>query len=79
MLNFWKKAIKMPSNLFWNCEGNIFLLIITENKTMPINRVSVFSLIHHLETQIWWVLNFNLKAGSKDSRAFDRGLMGPKK
>ena len=25
---------------------------------MPINRVSVFSLIHHLETQIWWVLNF---------------------
>ena len=27
-----KKAIKMPSNLFWNCEGNIFLLIITEKK-----------------------------------------------
>ena len=57
MLNFWKKAIKMPFNLFWNCEGNIFLLIITK-KTMPINRVSVFSLIHHLETQIWWVPNF---------------------
>ena len=52
-----KKAIKMPSNLFWNCEGNIFLLIITE-KTMPINRVSVFPLLHHLVTQIWWVLNF---------------------
>ena len=47
----------MPSNLFWNCEGNIFLLIITE-KAMPINRVSVFSLIHHLKTQIWWVPNF---------------------
>ena len=24
MQNFRKKAIKMPSNLFWNCEGNIF-------------------------------------------------------
>ena len=21
-----KKAIKMPSNLFWNCEGNIFFV-----------------------------------------------------
>ena len=27
---FGKKAIKMPSNLFWNCEGIIFLLIIIE-------------------------------------------------
>ena len=25
-----KKAIKTPFNLFWNCEGNIFLLIITK-------------------------------------------------
>ena len=32
--------------------------IITEKKTLPIYRVSVFSLIHHLETQILWVLRF---------------------
>ena len=54
---FGKKAIKMPSKFFGIVKATFFLLIITE-KTMPINRVSVFSLIHHLVTQIWWVPNF---------------------
>ena len=57
MEKFQKKAIKTASNLFWNIEGSIFLLIKLKT-SMPINRVSVFSLIHHLETQIWWVPKF---------------------
>ena len=39
-------------------EKATFSLILT-GKIMPINRVAVFSLIHHLGTQIWWVPNFN--------------------
>ena len=43
---------------FRNVKATFFLLIITEKKTVSINSVSVFSLIHHLGTQIWWVPNF---------------------
>ena len=55
---------------------------------MPINRMSVFPLIHHLETSNLVGSEFQrnkggpcntLKTGSKDSGAFDRGLMSPKK
>ena len=46
-----KKQSKCLLICFGIVKATFFLLIITE-KTMPINRVSVFSLIHHLATQI---------------------------
>ena len=42
---------------FRNVKASFLLLIITE-KTVSINRVSIFSLIHHLATPIWLVPNF---------------------
>ena len=53
-----KKQSKCLLICFGIVKATFFLLIITEKKTMSINRVSVFSLIHHLATQIWWVPNF---------------------
>ena len=51
------KQLKCFLICFRIVKTTFFLLIITKN-TISNNRVSVFSLIHHLETQIWWVPNF---------------------
>ena len=78
MLNFWKQAIKVLSSMFRNCEGNIFLLIKQSVGLFFDSSLGNSNLVgSEFQRNKGGPCN-TLKIGSKDSRAFDRGLMGPK-